>query len=223
MLRNILIIEDHQIIIDTYKMAIKSIENEFDDTSFQIEEAKNCNDAIVKIENSSKKEAFDIVFLDIQLPESKNGKIHSGECLGKKIRNLIPDAKIIVCTSLNDNLRLKSILNTVVPEVFLIKSDIDFSDIVIAIQKVILNENYYSQKILDLFKMHITNDITLNDNDILILKEIANGSKLKELIQLVPLTKSGIEKRRRLLRKAFEIKSDSDRELVLVARKKGFI
>ncbi|MFI0431386.1 hypothetical protein [Mariniflexile sp. HMF6888] len=46
---------------------------------------------------------------------------------------------------------------------------------------------------------------------------------MKELVELIPLTKSGIEKRRRILRDVFNIKTDSDRELILAAKEKDFI
>jgi hypothetical protein len=63
----------------------------------------------------------------------------------------------------------------------------------------------------------------LDDLDIQLLVELANGAKMKELEQLLPLTKSGIDKRRRLLKEKLNLQSNSDRDLVLKAKEKGFI
>ena len=46
---------------------------------------------------------------------------------------------------------------------------------------------------------------------------------MKELINIVPLTKTGIEKRKRLLKNAFKVTGKSDRDLIIEAKEKGFI
>ena len=66
---------------------------------------------------------MDIVFLDIKLPPSKDGKILSGEDLGIKINQLLPDTKIIISTTFNDNYRIHNILENINPDGFLIKND----------------------------------------------------------------------------------------------------
>ncbi len=221
---NILIIEDHELIIDVYKNAISVIKEKFKKSYFIVDTAKNYNTALNKINKASKNDGcIDLIFLDIQLISTDNNNINSGELLGTKIRELLPSAKIIVCTALNDNLRINSIFNKIRPESFLIKSDINFSDVVNSIKKTLSNKTYYSNSIQDYLTNKLVNNIILDELDVQILKEISNGSKMKELIQLIPLTKSGIERRRRLLRQFFSLKTDSDRELILTAKEKGFI
>ena len=67
---NVLIIEDHQIIIDTFKKALPFVQNELEDVEFRIDEAINCETAFEKIKNASNKKNIDLFFLDIQLPNS---------------------------------------------------------------------------------------------------------------------------------------------------------
>jgi hypothetical protein len=69
----------------------------------------------------------------------------------------------------------------------------------------------------------VSQNIVLDDLDIQLLVELSNGAKMKELEQLLPLTKSGIDKRRRLLKEKLNLQSNSDRDLVLKAKEKGFI
>ncbi|MFI0431385.1 hypothetical protein [Mariniflexile sp. HMF6888] len=72
---------------------------------------------------------------------------------------------------------IKNIFKTINPEGFLIKSDINFNDIIYAIKKVIKNEVYYSQTILDLLSRHMIDNKVLDELDIQLLKEISNGAR----------------------------------------------
>ena len=63
----------------------------------------------------------------------------------------------------------------------------------------------------------------LDDIDRRILYELSIGTKTKDLPALVPLSLTGIEKRKRLLKQIFDIDSTDDRELILAAKEKGFI
>ncbi|MCB0745254.1 MAG: response regulator transcription factor [Ignavibacteriae bacterium] len=217
----ILIVDDHQIIIDGYKTSIKSLENDLNNVRFNIYQAKDCYEAIDKL--NVHKDNLDLIFLDICLPNPSNGKFSSGEDLGITIRNNIPKVKLIVSTSLVDNLRLTNIMQSLNPEAFLIKSDIGSSDIVLSIKKLLDGGTYYSKTILNLLRKKMVSPFVLDDTDIQILKEVSNAASMKELADIIPLSRATIEKRKRLLKAHFNIKNNSDRDLVLAARKRGFI
>lgn len=220
---NVLIIEDHQIIVDVYKNALKSIEMNSPKKAFNVEQALDCNTAIKKLNNYLKLGNLDLVFLDINLPFSTGNKFVSGENIGIEIKKRSPKTKIIVCTSHTDNLRLTNILKNLNPEVFLVKNDINFNDVVLGINKILDNSTYYSKTIINLLRKMAISSLPVDDYDIYILNEIANGANMKELVSIVPLSRAAIEKRKRLLKSHFSIKNNSDRDLVLAAREKGFI
>jgi hypothetical protein len=46
---------------------------------------------------------------------------------------------------------------------------------------------------------------------------------MKDLPNIIPLTIAGIERRKRKLKEAFNTQNDDDKELLEIARKKGFI
>ena len=46
---------------------------------------------------------------------------------------------------------------------------------------------------------------------------------MKELPDVIPLSKAGIEKRKRVLYSVFNIKDNSDRQLIIKAKSSGFI
>jgi DNA-binding NarL/FixJ family response regulator len=220
---SVLIIEDHQIIIDTYRNALNYTKVSIENIDFEISQAKNCDEGLKIATEYLSKGKIDLLFLDIQLPPSQDNKIISGEYLGEKIKELFPNVKIIVCTNLNDNFRLNNIFKTINPDCFLVKSDIGFGDLIEAIKRVLSNDTYYSKTLRSLLRKKASNDITLDDIDVKILHEISNGARMKELVDVIPLTKTGIEKRKRLLKQAFEIHSNSDRDLIVKAKDIGFI
>lgn len=219
---SILIVEDHQINIDSYKRAFEIVSDDAN-IRFSIAEALNCDQAVEKMKAFKESNRLDLVILDINLPPSKEHGVINGETLGVLIKQRFPDCKLLVCTSHNDNLRLNSILKTLNPEAFLIKSDITFIDLISAITKLLKNSSYYSKTILNLMRKKLSQDLVLDELDVKILYEISNGARMKELEELVPLSKASIEKRKKNLKNLFGIKSNSDRELILTAKNKGFL
>ena len=219
---NVLLIDDHPIIADAYKSAFEFINAENEDVEFDIKIVTNCDDAIIAIEQASKKEGLDIVFLDISLPPSSDGKYLSGEDIGIRIKQVLPKCKIIVATTFNDNYRIQSILKNMNPDGFLIKNDVSPKELVSSIVEVLTNPPYYSKTVMKLFRNQLTNDFILDDIDRKILYELSLGTKLKN-IENVPLSTSGILKRKRHLMQIFDLESSDDRGLIIMAKEKGFI
>lgn len=218
-----LIIDDHPLISEAYKSAFKHIQKQDENISFDIYIAHDCDTALDIIKERTKQNrSIDIVFLDMSLPPSMDKKILCGEDLGIEINEVFPKAKIIVSTSFNDNYRVHSIFKSINPDGFLIKNDITPKELVTAIEQVLKDPPYYSNTVVKLLRKQVASDFLLDDLDRRILYEISIGTKLKD-IENVPISVHGIEKRKRLLKQIFNIKGAEDRELVLIAKEKGFI
>ncbi|CAM1354001.1 MULTISPECIES: response regulator [Tenacibaculum] len=219
-----LIIDDHPLISEAYKSAFQYIESQENEYRFEIHVKHNCDDACAIIkEYSSLKNKIDVIFLDMRLPASKDGTILSGEDLGLKINQLLPDSKIIVSTTFNDNFRVHSILRNINPDGFLVKNDITPQELVTAIKEVITAPPYYSKTVMKLIRNQIASDYVLDDIDRKILYELSIGNRMKKLPEVIPLSFAGIQKRKRQLAKVFDVDGNDDRELILVARDKGFL
>lgn len=219
----VLLIDDHPIILEVYKSAIKEVNLLIENSEFEVETAHNSDEALEKIISASNSANFDIIFLDMKLPPSEDGKILSGEDLGIKINQLSPTSKIIVSTTFNDNYRVQNILKNVNPEGFLIKNDIDTEELVEAIQKVISKPPYYSKSVLQLIRKQMSSDYLLDKIDRQLLYELSIGTKMKDLPNIIPMSMTGIEKRKRQLKAIFDVQDNEDRELILKAKEKGFI
>jgi len=218
-----LIIEDHQLIIDAYTRVLEYISSKNNDISFKIDTAKNCDEADMKIEHAVENSMMDLVFLDISLPPSKNGKIISGDDLGLKLRYLFPKVKIIVSTHLNNNYRLINILKTIKPDSLLLKSELDFQCLVEGVLNVINDVPFYSNPVLKLVRQHISNDFNLDNIDRQMLYHLSQGAKTKELPEIVHLSQAGIERRKRRLNQIFNNDKKSDKVLLKLAKEKGFL
>jgi DNA-binding NarL/FixJ family response regulator len=221
--KHVLIIEDEPMAIENYERALISVENNPTSLKFSIDQATNCHEAFNKIKIAIIDHGLDLVFLDIRLRPTPDHKIQSGEDLGIMIRKHLSNTKIIVITSHHEAFRLNNIMNTVQPEGFLVKGDIVFSDLIKVIEKVMDHKNHFSHTVATLLKRNSINKATLNDVDVKLLHEISNGAKMKELVELLPLTKSGIEKRRTTIKVKFGDRHMSDRDMILIAKEKGFI
>jgi len=202
---------------------IKTINQNYVDFKLKIDTVLSISTAVDKIKSISMENSFDLILLDISLPPCREYKLNSGEELGEYIKNKLPNVKLIVITALNDNLRLLNIYYNLTPDGFLIKSDITSNSLLMTVKTVLSGDTFYSKTVSELLRKRAVQNVNLDYIDINILLELSNGFKMKELMQLIPLTKSGIEKRKHLLKQKFKIKNNSDRDLVLAAKNKGFI
>jgi len=216
---NVLIVDDHPMIAEGYKNALIEASSRDPEITFKIIISHNCDRALEIIES----ENLDLVFLDIKLPPSTDGKILSGEDLGIKVNKVLPESKIIISTTFNDNYRINSIIKNINPDGFLIKNDIDHNEIITAINRVLTDPPYYSQTVNKYFRKQAVNEFMIDKIDRQLLYELSIGTKMKDLPGILPLSIAGIEKRKRHLKVIFNVEGQDDKALIAVAREKGFI
>ncbi len=221
---SVLIIDDHPLICDAYINALNLVEKENPSLVFKITLAHNCDDAYKKIkESSSRILKYQLIFLDIKLPPSKDRRILSGEDLALKINELLPEAKVIISTTYNDNYRIYSLLKNLNPDGLLIKNDITANELVNAITLVLESPPYYSSSVSQTIRNEMLNDLLLDKIDRRLLYELSIGTKTKDLPIILPLSIAGVEKRKRNLKSIFNVSKLEDKDLIEKAREKGFI
>ncbi|WGH75872.1 response regulator [Tenacibaculum tangerinum] len=219
-----LIIDDHPLISEAYKSAFSFIESQNKNISFHIEIVDNCGDADKIIEEYTfTKQHFEIIFLDISLPPLEEKGILSGEDLGLIINEKLPESKIIVSTTFNDNYRVHSILKNVNPDGFLVKNDITPVELVQAINTVLNDPPYYSKTVMKVMRSEVSKDYFLDDLDRKILYELSIGNRVNKLPNILPLSLAAVQKRKRHMAKLFGVDNSDDRDLILIAKEKGFL
>lgn len=219
---NILMIDDHPIIIEGYQNTLQFSKKAHQELEIDI--ANNCDHAIEFMNKSvNDNTPYDVLFVDISLPSSSDGKMNSGEDLAEYARKVLPDARIIILTMFNESFRIHNIIKTIDPEGFLIKSDLTSSELASAFQAVISNPPFYSGTVNSFIRKSITSDIVIDDKNRKILYLLSQGVKTKNLASHLDISLSAVEKRKKQLKELFEIEDGQDESLLNAARDKGFI
>ncbi|MDX1718562.1 MAG: response regulator [Salegentibacter mishustinae] len=218
----VLMVDDHPLIVEGYKNILLELDRP--DAKIIFESADNLRQAYEKIGQSvSSGNIFDVIFLDVNLPEYPAKKIFSGEDLALYIRKVSKGSKIIFLTMLSENFRLYNLVKNVNPEGLLVKSDVGSKDLKIAFQEVLQNKISYSNTVLRLMQKQVTNDFALDQFDRQILYQLSLGIQTKKLPEVIPLSLAAIEKRKRHLKDLFGLDKEGDLILLQKAKQMGFL
>jgi DNA-binding NarL/FixJ family response regulator len=217
---NILIVDDHPFIIEAYKNAIKGYTST--DFEFTITQASDCKGGYGNITNPQGG-VFNIAFFDISMPPYEEKDMHSGEDLARLIKSEMPECKIILLTMHTELLKINSIVKTINPNGLIIKNDLTFDELLIAFDKILHDENYYSQTVVKLISQIQFDNIEVDKFDKQILFQLAKGTKTKDIPTFVPLSLSAVEKRKLNLKEVLNIKGGSDIDLIREAKTKGLL
>lgn len=218
----ILMIDDHPIIIEGYQNTLQFTKKEHQELSIDI--ANNCDEAMKYMDKSVESNTpYDMLFVDISLPPSSDGRMNSGEDLAEYARKVLPDAKVVILTMFNESFRIHNIIRNIDPEGFLIKSDLTSSELASAFQAVLNNPPFYSGTVNQFIRKTITTDIFIDDKNRKILYLLSQGIKTKSLASHLDISLSAVEKRKKHLKELFEIEDGQDESLLNAAREKGFI
>lgn len=218
----ILAVDDHEMTTMGYKFILE--DTEFDGFKVLVDTAKSYDQAIEKIENSVTAFNYDILLLDIQLSQNNGGPAKTGEDIGIFARKTIPKTKIVFMSSFSDNYRINSILKTVDPDGYMVKTEIDPMSLQAMVNTVTTNPPYYTQKALAAIRKKMANDdIVLDDKDKKILHYLSIGTKTKDMVNHVSLSLPSIENRKRHLKAVFGVEKQNDQALITESRNRGFI
>ena len=219
---NILIVDDHPLLIDAY---INLISCTVDKYKLNFLKSTNAKDAynIIKL-NHIENNNIDLAIFDISIPEYKEKYIYDGSDLAIKFQNKFPSSKIIIITMHDEGCLLSKIFNKIEPDGFLNKSDINFDTFSVTISKILENEVIISKTIIEALKKFNELKYKFDDIDYEIIRLLEKGIKTKNLPPIIGLTLSAIEKRKKNIR--FHLlngKNGKDLDIVKKAKSLKFI
>ncbi len=222
-IKRILAVDDHEMTTLGYKFILEDCI--FEEYRISVETEKTFEGAERKIRDHAAHAPYDILLLDIQLEpsESRGGPGRTGEQLGILAREVSPASKIVYMSSFSDNYRINSILQSVDPDGYMVKSEIDQESLKSMVKTVLKNPPYYTQKALAAIRKRMANAITLDENDRKILYYLSIGTKTKDITRYVSLSLPSIENRKRHLKALFGIEKENDQALITESRRRGFI
>ncbi|MGB5818434.1 MAG: histidine kinase [Saonia sp.] len=217
----ILAVDDHEMTTFGYKHILEDYD--FKRFRVSVDTARSFDEAKQKIEASVKAFGYDILLFDIQLTSEDIEKQRSGEDLGILAREISPESIIVFMSTYGDNYRIQTILKSVNPEGYMVKTEIDQITLPEMVKTVLAEPPYYTRTALKAIRMMMSNDFVLDDTDKKILYQLSVGTRTKDMVKHVSLSLAGIENRKRHLRVLFGIENGNDHALINEARTRGFI
>ena len=214
---NILIVDDHPMIIDSYTSIISNMKVDY---NFNFLSATNCESANYLIEhNFNLDNRIDLAIFDVNLPIFKERSIFCGGDLASLFKIKYPNSKIIMITMHSESLLINRILQKVNPHGFLNKSDINNQTFLKAFKKILSGKYYYTETIRNSFLEYNRQKFNFDKIDFEIITLLSKGIKTKEMPNYLSITLSAIEKRKVKIK--FQILNDrgSDKELIEKAKK----
>lgn len=207
--------------VDSYKTLLSTIDSN-EKANFLL--GYNCEEAFIILQQTKHdKKNIHFAFVDVNLPPFEEKKLFSGSDVAKLIRDYFPDCKIIIISMYNEPNWVNQIYNSVNPEGFIAKSDINYKNFPNAFKSVENNEIYYSKSIKKSRKILIKQNINWDEYDSKIALLLCQGIKTVNLPKHIPLSLSTIEKRKANMKKQLIFKSGSDIDLINKIKELGFI
>lgn len=213
----VLAIDDHAVVLEGYHAIFKTLNEKLRDLKFiKANDCKSAYELIVK----HKDDPFHIAVVDYSIPDYAEKELYSGEDMGLMLRHAMPDCKIVIMTMHREVDIMGRVLEKINPEGFINKSDCTTDELFDGFKLVLDGDRFYSKTVSN-FQKRMSNGILLDEIDIRIIKLLAKGIKNKNLDKYIPLTLSGIEKRKYRMKRLLEIEG-GDEELISEARNQGY-
>lgn len=193
-MKNILLVDDHPFIVDTYVTMLKS------NNSFKVENFFGATSMEKALSIIDKEQKIDIAFFDISMPKKGISNMEDGIDLALYFKSKYPFAKMVFITMHTEFHVLLKAIQLIKPEVFISKNDVDtftFSSLLNSLEN---DKTFYSNEMLEVYKWSKKSQIKLDTYDFKILSLTNKGVKTKELINHLPLSLSAIEKRKSSLK-----------------------
>lgn len=220
---NVLLVDDHPIIVSAYKQVFKKVETQNLNLKFNIYEANNFTDALNHLKRFNQKRKLHLLLVDLKLAPAPSHNLLSGEDLALLIKENFTDVKVMIATTYHHNYRIHSIFKSLNPDGFLVKGDIDEKEIENAIIDLLNDVPYYSKTVKNALRQYVSNDLLLDRLDRQILYELSQGTKTKDLSNILPLSNAGIDRRKKRLKEILDVIENDDKTLLQKAKDLGFL
>jgi DNA-binding NarL/FixJ family response regulator len=216
---NILIIDDHPIVVDAYINCLSQRYLFSEKPAFSV--AHSCKEAFFLINQLSHMYKYDLAIIDQSLPEYKEKNLLCGGDLALLIKKKNSTCKIIIVTAHIEFVPIYDLLKKVDPHGFIIKSDVDFGSFSAGVKLVLEGSKFHSVTVVSTIKEIWKKDLMVDESNRQILLYLYKGYKISALPLIVGLSVSSIKRRIAQMKDAFNTSEESG--LVREALLQGFL
>jgi DNA-binding NarL/FixJ family response regulator len=214
-----LIVDDHPFIILGYKNVMKLFPNK--KFEFEFTEAVDCKTGYETIMNAV--EPFDIAFLDISMPPYEEKNILTGKDLAKLLRIQMPSCKIVILTMHSERLEVESSITDFNPEGLIIKNDLTYSEMTLAIKTLLKEEKYYSAAVIKYLNSLNVEKIYVDVFDRQILHFLNKGIIASDVALYIPISSAEVKDRIKKMKILIDKKACKNSELLETAKERGML
>ena len=220
MISNILLVDDHPAILNGY-LSVLGFNNE--GIKLAPTFCYNCEEAYYTLTKPENANLFDFILLDRSLPPFHEKNIKSGEDLAVLAKEHQTKAKIVMLTAHAETFIIYDIIHKTRPNGLIIKSDATGEVLLDAFHDIIEGKTYYSSTVTENMKDLLIREDYLDSINRQIIVLLAQGFKNKTIASQLGLSDSTVEKRKSRIKDFFLNNKSTDEELIIEAKKQGFI
>lgn len=216
---NVLVVDDHPMIVDGYVLALSKLSTEFPTPFF--DRASTCEEAYNCIKKAEGTYTYDIAIIDLDLPACLNPSIASGKELALILKKLMPATKIMMITAHTELITVYDIWKTIRPEGLVIKNDLTPEEMLKIVGIIHKGGTYKSPTAENCIREIWKKELMVEDYNRQIVYYLSLGFKVKDLHEVMPISQGAIQKRIVKINSVFEV---SDKEgLLKEVKRLGFI
>lgn len=218
----ILLVDDHQLILEGILSYLQNIEN------LEIETSNCCDTAFSKIKTALEQDPFDIIFTDLSFDTSeKNTNLECGESLIKAIQKENIDIKIGLITGHSETNRVYNVIHNLKPDAYILKGDCNIDELDFAIKKMLTGKIYYTHSIHQKILKRVSIIVQMDDIAVQILKELPKHTKIANLEGIIKKPNGSLVKLRSIETKLAKLRTDlqanNNTDLILKAKELGIL
>ncbi|WP_233861726.1 response regulator transcription factor [Tenacibaculum piscium] len=218
----ILLVDDHQLILEGILSCLKNINN------LVIETTNCCDEAFSKIKTAIHNTPFDIVFTDLSFDDTAGSTaLDGGEALIKALQKENIDIKTGVITGHSETNRVFNVIHNLNPSAYILKGNCNTDELTFAIKKIVKGEVYYTHEIHQKLLKRALIEIQMDEVAIQILKELPKHAKIINLEGFIKKTDGSLVKIRSIEAKLAKLRGDlqahNNTDLVLKAKELGVL
>jgi len=218
----ILLVDDHQLIIEGILSLLKDIDN------LDIHTVNSCDKAFSMLKTASHDDPFHIVFTDLSFDDTTdNSVLKGGEDLIKAIQKEDFNIKIGVITGHFETNRIFNVIQNLNPSAYILKGKCSTSELRFAIDMMLKGEIFYTHEIHQKLLKRTLIEIQMDDVALQILKELPNHPKISNLEGVIKKDDGSFVKIRTIENKLAKLRVDlnanNNTDLVLKAKELGVL
>jgi DNA-binding NarL/FixJ family response regulator len=219
--RNIWLVSDKTIYLDAYRKAFEKIEESWMYCAFEITEHHSAIAAMNSLEALDPNTTIHIVYLQISNSIGFKANNEVGDSFGSAFRNRFPESTIILGTNFSQNYNIWNLTRQIKPQALISEDSNTPSELPSQIAQVLKNPPYICDTFKRAIMAHLQREVDLDRLELRLLYELSKGTRMAELPNILNLSISTLEKRKKRLKELFDVVDGDDWALIEKARESG--